>query len=597
MITFSIEWGGSMRFGRSLRFKFIVGFSMVMIPIILFIYYNNLYAIQVVREQVSLINSNHLSQNMEQNERVLQETSRYLNRLGDTDPDIISLYFIPFGSGDYTITKQRIMNKFTTDTSFYTLIDSFFLYNIREDDITIGNPDHYNDKITSIREMMPNAIMEDGRIQNPNWNIVKAGSSYGLVKITQINQDLYAGAWINMNSLNNSEKFVEMGEKGGSLILSSDGIPLSDTSLTSDQINLVSHYLNGLDKPYQIIKDPIDKQKYLLVGRKSTVSDAISIVLVPEERILLNLSFFQMAIKWTPVVALCILGIGLFFIRKILFKPMGTLISGMRKATRGDLNFQLDSNYSAEFDFVMKTFNQMISEIQHLKIDIYEEKLRTGEAEFKQLQMQINPHFYLNSLNIIYSLAGLKKHELVQKMAEHLADYFRFSIRTDRDFIYLHQEMEHIEHYLEIQKLRFPNKLLFKVSVPESLMTGLLPPLTIQPFVENAIIHGFKNRKKYFQIEIRVVSDLHNPDQFMNIIILDNGDGFPPELMGQLESGHYIDEDWQQHVGIWNVENRLRMKFGDKATLSFMNRPDGGAVVFIRIPIELDESLGGLNYA
>ncbi|OAB31990.1 hypothetical protein PMSD_17725 [Paenibacillus macquariensis subsp. defensor] len=579
-----------MEFVRSLRFKFIMGFSIVMIPIMIFVYYNNLYAIKVVREQVSLINSNHLSQNMEQNERVLQATSRYLYLLGDTDPDIIALYFLPYGSGDYTITKQRILNKFTTDTSFYNLIDSFFLYNIREDDITIGNPDHYSDKITTIKEMMPNAIMKDGRVQNANWKMVKAGSNYGLVKITQINQDLYAGAWINMNSLNNQEKFVEMGEKGGSLIISSEGTPLSDTSLSTDQIKLVSRYLNGLDKPYQIIKDPVDKQNYLLIGRKSAVSDVISIVLLPEERILLNLSFFQMAIRWTPIVVLCFLGLSLIFLRETLFKPLGTLIRGMRKAARGDLDFHLVSNYSVEFDFVIKTFNQMISQIRHLKIDIYEEKLRTGEAEFKQLQMQINPHFYLNTLNIIYSLAGLKKHDLVQKMAEHLADYFRFSIRTDRDFIHLHQEMEHIEHYLEIQKLRFPNKLLFKLSIAESLDVIQLPPLTIQPFVENAVIHGFKNRGEHFVIEVHVVSDVHNPERFMNIIIIDNGDGFPPVLLDQLHSGQYIVDDWKQHVGIWNVDNRLRMKFRGKANLSFMNRPDGGAAVIIRIPIELAES-------
>ncbi len=585
-----MRWGERMKFGRSLRFKFITGFSIVMIPIMIFVYYNNLYAIQVVREQVSLINSNHLSQNMEENERVLQATSRYLYRLGDTDPDIISLYFLSYGSGDYTITKQRILNKFTTDTSFYNLIDSFFLYNMREDDITIGNPDHYNDKITTIKEMMPNAIMQDGRVQNSNWKIVKAGSNYGLVKITQINQDLYAGAWINMNSLNSPEKFVEMGEKGGSLIISSEGTPLSDTSLSPDQIKLVSRYLNRLDKPYQIIKDPVDKQNYLLVGRKSAVSDVISIVLLPEERILLNLSFFQMAIRWTPAVALCFLGLSLIFLRETLFKPLGTLITGMRKAARGDLDFHLVSNYSVEFDFVIKTFNQMISQIQDLKIDIYEEKLRTGEAEFKQLQMQINPHFYLNTLNIIYSLAGLKKHDLVQKMAEHLADYFRFSIRTDRDFIHLHQEMEHIEHYLEIQKLRFPNKLLFRLSIAKSLEVIQLPPLTVQPFVENAVIHGFKNRREHFVIEVHVVSDVHNPDQFMNIIIIDNGDGFPPAVLDQLHSGNYIVDDWKQHVGIWNVENRLRMKFRGEADLSFMNRPDGGAAVIIRIPIELAES-------
>lgn len=115
-----------MNFIRSLRFKFIVGLTLIMLPLFMLLYYNNVYAMKVVRDKVSLTNMNHLAKSVEQNERVLQETNRYLYSLGERDPDIISLFFLKYGSGDYIIAKQRIMNKFMTDIGFYNLIDSFF---------------------------------------------------------------------------------------------------------------------------------------------------------------------------------------------------------------------------------------------------------------------------------------------------------------------------------------------------------------------------------------------------------------------------------------------------------------------------------------
>ncbi|WKL01082.1 hypothetical protein Q0F98_30440 [Paenibacillus amylolyticus] len=111
---------------RSLRFKFIVGLTLIMLPLFMLLYYNNVYAMKVVRDKVSLTNMNHLAKSVEQNERVLQETNRYLYSLSELDPDIISLFFLKYGSGDYIIAKQRIMNKFMTDIGFYNLIDSFF---------------------------------------------------------------------------------------------------------------------------------------------------------------------------------------------------------------------------------------------------------------------------------------------------------------------------------------------------------------------------------------------------------------------------------------------------------------------------------------
>ncbi|MEC0127980.1 sensor histidine kinase [Paenibacillus pabuli] len=596
-----------MNFIRSLRFKFIVGLTLIMLPLFLLLYYNNVYAMKVVRDQVSLTNMNHLAKSVEQNERVLQETNRYLYSLGERDPDIISLFFLEYGSGDYIIAKQRIMNKFMTDIGFYNLIDSFFLYDAVNDDLLLATSGNYDVKKSVVQESMPVQMQQlEGDIQKPEWSIVHGGAWNALVKTVRINSQFYAGALVDMNALNHPEQFTESGDRGGAVILGADGGALSDSALNPSQIELAAGHIAGLKNPYQVISEVNskgDSRQYLMLGIPSAMSEMNYIVLLPEEDMMRNLPFFQRIIRLLPIGAAVILITALIFLRQLLFRPMNVLIRGMRRVSLGELDVRLETPSSSELEFVTHSFNQMTSEIQHLKIDVYEEQLRTREAEFKQLQMQINPHFYLNSLNIIHSLASLQKHGLVQQMAGHLADYFRFSLRAGKRVIRLDEELEHIRHYLEIQKLRFPNKLDFTLDIASDLGHYVVPPLTIQPFVENAIIHGFQRRSEPFVIRIRAwksktLSGSHSDRgaedySVLHLSITDNGVGFEQGILERLQLGHYAEDPGGQHIGIWNVAYRLIVKYGESAGLQFMNQSDGGAAVMIHVPAQTEEEERG----
>jgi len=586
---------------RSLRFKFIVGLTLIMLPLFMLLYYNNVYAMKVVRDKVSLTNMSHLAKSVEQNERVLQETNRYLYSLGERDPDIISLFFLEYGSGDYIIAKQRIMNKFMTDIGFYNLIDSFFLYDAVNDDLLLATSGNYDVKKSVVQESMPVQMQQlEGDIQKPEWSIVRGGTWNALVKTVRINQQFYAGALVDMNALNHTQQFTESGDRGGAVIVGTDGGALSDSTLNAGQIKLASAHLPGLKDPYQVISEVMNKgeaRQYLMLGIASAMSEMNYIVLLPEEDMMRNLPFFQQIIRLLPIGAAVILVTALIFLRHLLFRPMNSLIRGMRRVSRGDLDVKLEPPSSSELEFMTRSFNQMTSEIRHLKIDVYEEQLRTREAEFKQLQMQINPHFYLNSLNIIHSLASLQKHELVQQMAGHLADYFRFSLRAGKRVIRLDEELEHIRHYLEIQKLRFPSRLDFELDIEPNLGKYVIPPLTIQPFVENAIIHGFQRRTQPFVIRIVACHGKMLSGQIdetvLQLMIVDNGVGFDEELLERLQQGQYAEDPGGQHIGIWNVAHRLLVKYGEQASLQFRNKADNGAAVIIDLPAQTEEEEGG----
>ena len=298
-----------------------------------------------------------------------------------------------------------------TDIGFYNLIDSFFLYDAVNDDLLLATSGSYDIKMSLVRESMPVQMTQlDDETQRPEWSIVRGGGWNALVKTVRINQQFYAGALVDMNALNHPEQFTESGERGGAVIVDSNGehCPVQPSARRrSSWLQHISRF--GESLPGHIggyIQG--DERQYLMLGLPSAMSDMNYIVLLPEEDMLRNLPFFQQIIRLLPIGAAVILITALVFLRQLLFRPMNTLIKGMRRVSRGELDVRLDPPTSSELEFVTHSFNQMTSQIQHLKIDVYEEQLRTREAEFKQLQMQINPHFYLNSLNIIHSLASLQ---------------------------------------------------------------------------------------------------------------------------------------------------------------------------------------------
>ncbi|MDB5055315.1 MAG: hypothetical protein JWM44_3365 [Bacilli bacterium] len=581
---------------NSLRFKFVVGFLMIIIPLVLFLLFNNIYASNVVREQVSKTNTNLLAQHVNQIDTMLFSTNNYLKLVNENEADINSLNFLDFNSDDYTIAKQRVVNRFRTNLNYYQYVDSFFLYNIKGKDLAFASTMDYYSEEETILSQIPAELTGKDDSDTPKWKLINSGNRYSLIKFFRINDNFFAGAVVKTDSLVKSLLFLDMGESGGAIIVSNDGVAVSGTtksggSLSNSKLKVANSAPKMSGKLYQIVSDQADGKKYLLIGVPSSAANITYSALIPEANILQNLPFFRLAVYIIPLGGVLLLLFYLILLRNILLKPMKTLMHGMNQLIRGDLNVQLNENHSSEFAFLIGTFNTMVLEISRLKIDVYEEKLHTQQAGFRLLQVQIRPHFYLNSLNIIYSLASIKEYALIQKMTQHLAEYFRFIIHTNRGTVTLEEETRHVGNYLEIQKLRFPNQLAYEIELADQYRECIILPLTIQTFVENAIIHGFADRKELFNIHIRIVADEQAPDYFLWIIVSDSGKGFSESILQSLQDGSYQHEIFEEgHLGIQNVLQRQQIHYGGKAKLLFRNGEDKGAEISIGIPMDFDET-------
>lgn len=187
-----------------------------------------------------------------------------------------------------------------------------------------------------------------------------------------------------------------------------------------------------------------------------------------------------------------------------------------------------------------------------------------AKAELKSLQSQINPHFLYNSLNSIASLAPIDALK-TQEMAHSLSDLFKYSInRNGKKTSTVHDEVEMVKTYLDIEKIRFGERLQFTVTVDKDLENYEIPLFLIQPLVENAVKHGISRNEGIGKIELQIVKEQNE----IKISVTDNGSDFPEGLL----SGH----------GLQTVFDLLRLTYGDKAALDWTNTPQ--KMIIITIP-------------
>ena len=586
-----------MGFWQSVRFRIVFGFILIIAPLVLFLFYNNLYAMEVVRGQISSHYNKLLMANVQENDKILEEYKRYLIRL-ERNSDIPLLQSLKPLDSDYNLAKIRLNNQFVLDSGgIYYSMDTLFIYIRGNDDLFFATSDNTNNTEKqeilmkwSRENLMSSKLVDPALAESSRWSSIELDGMNYLLSTYDLGLNVYAGVLVRTPSLLRVLENFSVGPEGGAFLMNSKGNLLADSPSPLIQEREFRNKIAQTSGTYGEIRQ--GGKSYLVLSRPSARADVNYVIVMPESSLLQNLPSFQKILYyWIPLMVAVLLTFYLIFLQRIIFKPLVSLIRGMRKLGQGRFDIRLPANASnnTEFAFLSRTFNQMAEQIESLKIDVYEEQLRVQRAEYKHLQIQINPHFYMNSLNIIYNLAALKDYKTVQKLSLHLADYFRFLMQSNRTVVPLEEEIKHIRHYLEIQKLRYVNKLDYELAIDPKHQDCPIAPLMIQPFVENSVIHGFNKRPQIgtlFRIRIASRVDEEEPGRYVALTIEDNGPGFPWEMLDDLESGRYVSEGGDQHLGIWNILRRFKMLYGDNGGIRFYNLPEGGAGVEVRLPTD-----------
>ena len=292
------------------------------------------------------------------------------------------------------------------------------------------------------------------------------------------------------------------------------------------------------------------------------------------------------AIRTVTVSFVLILAAALLISRKIMLritKPIESLCEATRIAGQGDFAVRAKGGNDDEMAILSTSFNQMVEQIGNLVEGIKVEQLNLKATELKLLQAQINPHFLYNTLDTIIWLAEAGEKEQVVNMVSSLSDFFRTTLSKGQDFITVQEEELHIRSYLQIQQFRYQDILEYEIKIPEELYQYKILKMTLQPLVENALYHGIKNKRRLGHIRIsgQIVGDC------LAFEVYDDGSGIDPEKLIRLKKvldGEIEEKENPSGFGLYNVQQRIRLNYGQGYGLQLESEYGEWTRVYVRIP-------------
>lgn len=297
-------------------------------------------------------------------------------------------------------------------------------------------------------------------------------------------------------------------------------------------------------------------------------------------------------ISYVPVVLMLgvLLGIlpVMLFVSRVISRPLENLGDAIQQFQQGDFKHQLKVESNDEVGQVAQCFNHMVSEIEQLINKNYIMVLKKRESELAVLQAKINPHFLYNALDSIYWQAMSADDEETAESIYELSQLFRLVLGNGKEIVTVEAELQLLQRYLEIQKLRFMRQLEYHFDVEPEILQEKIPKLILQPFVENAVIHGMEKQEEACEITISG----HLEDRFLKFQVRDTGVGVTEEQLKKIWEPETNKAYSSQRIGryaIYNVKERLRLKYGDAFQLKIESKVGKGTQVTLVIPVGKEE--------
>ncbi|KUO67722.1 MAG: hypothetical protein APF77_24755 [Clostridia bacterium BRH_c25] len=319
--------------------------------------------------------------------------------------------------------------------------------------------------------------------------------------------------------------------------------------------------------------------KYYVCGQYNGVTGWNTYSVVFISKIFPQFEVLKNSIIYIVVISTIVVSIFIMIISYTMTKPINRLSAAMQSVMNGNFELHIPNSRRDEIGKLINSFNFMINKINTLIKEVYQERIAQRNAELEALQTQINPHFLYNTLDSInWMLINKGEHE-ISEIIISLGNLMRYSINKKNSFVPLEEEFKYVLSYLRIQKNRLEERLDYKIELQDSIKSFLVPKLILQPLVENAITHGIEPCNKGGAVWIRAGES----QEFISIIVEDDGKGMNEDKLNQLKSAQNIDDSYTS-IGVRNVDRRIRLHYGDKYKLKIESTYGVGTKIMIMIP-------------
>lgn len=345
-------------------------------------------------------------------------------------------------------------------------------------------------------------------------------------------------------------------------------------------LNLLSRQVAGEIPPNTTegyFQAMVDGEEYLITYYQLSNMQYTIINAVPLKELLKDNSIIQAAMLQVAGASFIVCVLSAFLFSKYVLKPLKKICTQMEKVENEDFDVQVNFNGNDEIALLGRSFNMMSLKLKELINQVYRVNIKQKEAELAALHAQINPHFLYNALDTIYWMGRMERAYKTSKLTQALAKLFRLSLNSGKERILLENEIEHLENYLIIQKERYGDAIQFHMDIEDDLQRCEVLKLVLQPLVENAILHGIDKKDGRGNIHVTIKKQ----GDSMIYEIEDDGIGIDIEEAHSLLQ--HVGES-NRGLGIKNVNDRLKLFFGENYGIWFFRREGGGTKVLVVQP-------------
>ncbi|WP_144554454.1 sensor histidine kinase [Bacillus sp. X1(2014)] len=359
--------------------------------------------------------------------------------------------------------------------------------------------------------------------------------------------------------------------------------------------------LSNYNRPLEpIIKNEaptlsLNNQEYMMTKQTSNETGWTMVILTPVKALTKGISVLRSVIIISGIIGFIIFLISSLFLSTFITRPIIKLTRTMQQASAGSLTMNPSVTTVNEINELNSTYNQLVKETNHLIKMVYQKEITRSRSELKALQAQINPHFLFNTLDALKWTLEDKDEEELAEFVVAMSNLFRYTItkQNDGDWVSIKEEIQHIENYMEIMKMRFGDHLKWKLNMHAETGRVKIPKLLIQPLVENAVLHGAGNTMKPCTISVTIQPTADQ--EYLQILVEDDGPGIHSEKLDSIkqaiQSGGIISKRGNG-MAISNVHKRLELYYPDRlrSGLTIMSEVNIGTTVSFVIPVKGEEN-------
>lgn len=413
-------------------------------------------------------------------------------------------------------------------------------------------------------------LAKDGAMRNGGWAMLKVADKIYICKNAVINNRAVS-VYLNVKELMKTQKII--GYESKVFLLTDQEGTVCGIAGNTDVVD------QKIEKADEIINRSVLAEAYELQDGTFRVYAIEKIFQVYRQ------VSYEMLVLLLSVAILYLVTI--YIVRSVrcsLIWPMQSLTEDMKTIREGDYELRISENSDIEeFYLLSSSFNQLLDEIIQLKIQYYEKRLELQEADQKYIRMQLRPHFFLNAMATVSALSTQGKNQEIRTYVEALSKNIRYMFSSGLHTVMIKEELRHVQNYLEMQELKYPNCVFSYMELPQELEEWRIPQMLIHTLIENEYKYAI-SRDAVLMLLIRVSAAEYEGERMLLIEIEDDGMGYPADVMRYVNQENGQPPKDGSRVGLWSIRRLMELMYDRKGLFQIANLEPHGAVSRIFVP-------------